>query len=369
MSNQYVTIDNHAHIAGPGDKYPDDFYWHKRFRKGIGFKGLKALKGWTFTKISDQLMINALLVHSRTMRAVNYAVILAFDHVYDVDGNRMGPDNGEKTTMYVSNKIVDDLSKEHRNLLKGISVHPFRNDAIEELERYEKDAVLCKWMASAQMIDFEDPKGQQKLDLFFDKLVELKLPLLYHTGVETSIPCAQQEEWHNKFNSPKWIRGALDKGVTVILAHCGCSYFDTFRKQPDPIRTEVLELFREMRTERKNWNLYADISALFSPFRKWKKLEEIFKVIPQERLIYGSDFPNPAKGKLDSILRVIFRYGSDNYFDRYWEISKKWLPRYYDNFDEITKNFHHLLQDLGRDNIIQQKEAQLRHWEGTSGTG
>jgi predicted TIM-barrel fold metal-dependent hydrolase len=366
MANQYVTIDNHVHIAGPGDKFPDDFYWHERFRKGIGFTGLKALKGWSFRKITDQLMINALLVHSRTMRQVDYAVLLAFDHVYDVEGNKMGPDNGEKSTMYVSNKIIDDLSKEHRNLLKGISVHPFRNDAVQELDRYQEDAVLCKWMASSQMIDFENPAGQEKLDKFFDKMVEIKLPLLYHTGVETSIPCAEHEEWYEKFNSPKWIRGALDKGVTIILAHCGCSYFDTFKKQPDPMRDEVLDLFREIESERRDWNLYADISALFSPFRKWKKLEEIFEVIPQDRLIYGSDFPNPAKGKLESILAVFLRYGSRNYFDRYLKISNKWLPHYYEDVEGITQNFHRLLEKLGRDDVIKRKEEQLRRWLGES---
>lgn len=364
MSDNYVTIDNHAHVAGPGDQFPEDFYWHKRFRKGIGFSGLKALKGWSFKKVTDQLMINALLVHSNSMRQVNYAVVLAFDHVYDVDGNKMGPGNGEKTTMYVSNRIVDELSKKHRNLLKGISVHPFRNDAIEELERYQEDAVLCKWMASAQMIDFEIPEGREKIDRYFDKLVELGLPLLYHTGVETSIPCAENEEWHEKFNSPMYIRGALEKGVTVILAHCGCSYFDTFRTQPDPMRDEVIELFKEMKQKGKDWNLYADISALFSPFRKWKKLEEIFSVIPQERLIFGSDFPNPAKGKLESVLGVFLRYGSRNYFDRYFKISQKWLPRYYDDFERISQNFHRLLETLGRDGVIRKKEEQLQHWLG-----
>jgi len=361
MPTELKTIDNHVHIAGPGDQYPADFYWHERFVDGPGFKGLKFLKGWWFLKkITDQLMINVLLKQTRSMKKVDYAVVLAFDHVYDVDGKRMGPENGSKTTMYVGNDIVDRLCREDRNLLLGLSVHPFRNDAIDELERYQENAVLCKLMASAQLIDFENPQGLDKLDKFYDKLLELKLPLLYHTGVETSIPCAEGEERHNKFNSPKWIRPALEKGVTVILAHCGSSYFS----YQDDMLDDVFELFRQIEEEGKKWNLYADISALFSPFRKWKKLNDIFTKIPKERLIYGSDFPNPAKGQKEFFLKPFFNYRNVNLIDRYYKISQRTLPKYYGRKHGIFSNFHRLLIELGRGDIIEEKEEQKRRWYG-----
>ncbi len=361
MPIELKTIDNHVHIAGPGDRSSNDLYWHDRFEKGIGFRGLKFLKGWwPFTKVTNQLMINALLKQTRTMKRIDYAVVLAFDHVYDVDGNCMGPDNGDKTTLFVGNDFVDTLCTQNRNLLPGISVHPFRNDAVEELDRYHKNAVLCKWMASAQLIDFENPKGKVKLDIFFDKLVHLKLPLLYHTGVETSIPCAEGEERYNKFNSPSWLRGALDKGVTVIVAHCGCSYF----AHQDDVREEVFALFREMREESKNWKLYADISALFSPDRKWEKLVEIFDKIPKERLIYGSDFPNPAKDKKEFVLFTYLKYKSINLIDNYFKISNRELPKYYGQNHGVFSNFHQLLIDLDRGDIIENKEEQKRRWYG-----
>ncbi len=90
MSENLKIIDNHVHVAGPGDTQ-QGLYWHRRFAKGIGFKGLKFLKGWTFTRVTDQLMINALLRQTRTMKGVDYAVILALDNVYEVDGTCRGP--------------------------------------------------------------------------------------------------------------------------------------------------------------------------------------------------------------------------------------------------------------------------------------
>jgi predicted TIM-barrel fold metal-dependent hydrolase len=353
----------HVHIAGPGDRYPDDLSWHERFRTGVGFKGLKVLKGWGCKKVTDQMMINTLLKQTRKMKEVDYAVVLAFDHAYDVEGNRMGPENGDCSTLYVSNDFVDRLCKHNRNLLLGLSVHPFRNDAVKELKKYEKQAVLCKWMASAQVIDFEDSGGMEKLELFYETLVELKIPLLFHTGVETSIPSCDPERY-DKFNSPMYIRAALERGVTVILAHCGCSYFDYFKPQPDPMRDEVMDLFIEMNEKGKDWHLYADVSALFSPFRKWEKIEELGRVIPTDRLIYGSDFPNPAKGRREFFLRWILRYKKANLIDRYCHIAKKWLPEYFSNGATILHNFNHLLSRLGRWNIVVHKEQQKAEWLG-----
>lgn len=358
-----IIVDTHVHIAGPGDRYPDDLYWHQRFHEGIGFQGLKVLKGWGCRKVTDQMMINALLKQTRTMKQVDYAVVLAFDHAYDVEGERIGPENGDCSTLYVSNDFVDKLCRQNRNLLLGLSVHPFRNDAVKELRKYEKHAVLCKWMGSAQVIDFDDSQGIEKLDLFYQTLVELKLPLLFHTGVETSIPSCNPER-NDKFNSPSYIRGALERGVTVILAHCGCSYFDIISPQPDPMRDEVMDLFREMKEQGRDWHLYADVSALFSPFRKWEKIEELAEVIPTDRLIYGSDFPNPAKGRREFFLRWLLRYGHANLIDRYHKISRKWLPEYFDGGAAIFHNFNHLLHRLGRWHIVVHKEGQKADWFG-----
>ena len=353
----YKILDNHVHIAGKGDVYKNSLYWSKKFEKGIGFKGLKILKGWSFRRVGDRLMIKTLLKQAKKTKFVDQIVVLAFDNVYEVDGTYRGPgqDNNDNalSTIYVSNNFVMGLCEKNPKLLPGISVHPFRDDAIEELEKHHNRAVLCKWIPSSQMIDLENEDAQPKLIKFYKKLAEINLPLLFHTGVETSIPAPVKG--YDKYNDPQYIEVALEMGVTVILAHCGCSFFDILFPQ-DNVVNEVLKLFEKQMKQGKNWKLYADISALFSPFRKRKILNDIFSRIPASKLIYGSDFPNPAKGRKEFFLRPFLRYRKANLINRYYKISLKWLRQYYSEAEcyHLFTNFHRLLEDLGRGPIVRR---------------
>jgi len=300
-------------------------------------------------------MVDTLQKQAKKIKNVDYVVVLAFDNVYEVDGTYRGSNQSNEndilSTIYVSNNFVIDLCKNNSNMLFGLSVHPFRDDAIEEINQYHEKAVLCKWIPSAHLLDLsEDNKeAQQKLKRFYKKLAEIKLPLLFHTGVETSIPASVER--YEKFNAPKYIEIALEMGVTVILAHCGCSYFDIIQ---DNVVREVMELFKKQELQNKNWNLYADISALFSPFRNPGILDNIFKNIPASKLIYGSDFPNPAKGRKEFFLRPFLRFRKANLINRYFKISSKWLRKYYSQAEcyHIFSSFHRLLDELGRGYLI-----------------
>jgi predicted TIM-barrel fold metal-dependent hydrolase len=360
MGNELRIIDNHVHIVGRGDVYKEDLYWTKKFEQGIGFWALKVLKGWLFTKVGDRHMRKTLLKQARKLKHIDHVVVLAFDNVYDVDGTYRGPnqENGDNilSTVYVSNKFINQLCKENSQLLLGMSVHPFRPDAVEELEQYKDNAVLCKWIASSQLIDMskENNTAQDKLIKFYKKLAEIKLPLLYHTGVESSIPASTPG--YEKFNSPEYIETALNLGVTVILAHCGCSYFDIIQ---DNVVKEVIELFKKQADQGLDWNLYVDISALFSPFRKSEILDEIFNNIPASKMIYGSDFPNPAKGRKESFLRPFLRFRKANLLNRYYRISSRWLKKYYsaEECHFIMTNLHRILNELGRGYLLEEQTA------------
>jgi predicted TIM-barrel fold metal-dependent hydrolase len=361
MNNPYKVIDNHVHIAGPGDKHPDALYWSERFASGIGFKALRILKGWSFMEVNDDFLTAELLRQIRKAPDVDYVVVLAFDHVYHSDGSYRGPDKSNTdenlTTLYVSNDYLDILRAKSDKVLLGISVHPFREDASEVLDRFQDRAVLCKWISSSQMIDFSDPASEIKLEKFYKKLKEIKLPLLFHTGFETSIPAARKEM--ERLNSPLFIEKALDLGVTVILAHCGCSYFDVLLDQDNVVQT-VINMFQKQQGEKQDWNLYADISALFSPFRKRKILDDIFKSIHPSKLIFGSDYPNPAKGRKEFFLRPLLRFRRAHLIERYYKITQKWLDyyskkKYFPNYDyaQVFTNFHRLLESLGRGHLIK----------------
>jgi uncharacterized protein len=59
--------------------------------------------------------------------------ILAFDKHYDIDGE----ENHERTEFYTPNLYVWKLTNEFQDfLLPVVSVHPYRRDALEELEKW-----------------------------------------------------------------------------------------------------------------------------------------------------------------------------------------------------------------------------------------
>src|SRR5438128_2637859 len=78
------------------------------------------------------------------------AVILAFDAVHTPDGVF----DTANTHLYVTNDFVIDLAKRHKKILFGASVHPYRKDAVPELERcIANGAALIKWLPITQGMD------------------------------------------------------------------------------------------------------------------------------------------------------------------------------------------------------------------------
>ena len=116
------------------------------------------------------------------------AVVLAFDAVYDRDG-RLDCAN---THLYVTNDYVIELCRRHPKMLFGASVHPYRKDAVAEIERcVEAGAVLLKWLPIVQ--DFNP--ADERCFPFYEALAHHKLPLLSHTGGEKSLPIARLRPW------------------------------------------------------------------------------------------------------------------------------------------------------------------------------
>ena len=111
---------------------------------------------------------------------------------------------------------------------------------------------------------------------FYRTLKKLGLPLLAHTGKESSFSSAK-----NELCDPERLTLALDQGVTVIAAHVA-----TRGQSEGQDNMERLAALC-----RRYPNLYADISSL-TQINKLGMLEKVLsKPEFQHRLMNGTDYP------------------------------------------------------------------------------
>ena len=200
-------------------------------------------------------------------------VLLAHEQVYD-PGGTLRADLG---SMFVPNDVVLRLAREHHEFLAGVSIHPARADALEELDRCcEQGAVLMKCLPNCQNIDPSDRRYRR----FWERMAERGLPLLAHTGGEHTVPIVNAG-----LADPSRLRFPLECGVTVIAAHCatGSGLFDH----------DYFKAWVGMLTEFPN--LYGDISAMVS-LNRCAHLPDCRRDEIVGRILHGSDFPVPVLG-------------------------------------------------------------------------
>ncbi len=276
-------IDIHVHFGAPHDE-ESGCYWSKKFTQTAAYYAMLLMARSLFKKINISQIRKQLLNMIDGSKYVDQCVLLALDQVYDSQGNL----HQEWTHLYVPNRYLAALAAENNHILFGASVHPYRKDWSDELETcLAQKAVLCKWIPSSQQIDPSHPSCVP----FYKKLADIQLPLLCHVGPEYTIPTS--DNLYHEFNNPKYLRVALDLGVTVILAHCGMPYFGWLDEDYQDDFREFLRLFEE--SEKNDWQLYADLSAICSPLRTQylKIIKERLEKIPVTRLLFGSDYPVP----------------------------------------------------------------------------
>ena len=108
------------------------------------------------------------VVRESSMDAV---VLLAHERVHDPDGTP----REDLGSMFVPNDVVLGLAQHFPEFLPGVSIHPARRDALDELERcLEGGAVLMKCLPNCQNIDFSD----RRYEAFWQRMAEARLPLL-----------------------------------------------------------------------------------------------------------------------------------------------------------------------------------------------
>ena len=247
---------------------------------------------------ADALFVERLVDLARHPRPRGRYLLLAFDEHRAPDGT---VDRG-RTEFHTPNDHVAKVVAAHPELfLFGCSVHPYRTDALAELERCAAlGAVAVKWLPNAMGIDPLDPRCEP----FYAKLVELGLPLLTHAGEEQAVHAEEAQELGN----PLRMRRALELGATVIVAHCaslGASLDLDALEGPGGQRPRVSSyrlLRRMLAEERWKGRLFADVSATTQFNRVENALAELLATPGlHPRLLNGSDYPLPA---IDPLVRL-----------------------------------------------------------------
>ena len=266
-------IDMHVHLVGNGTGGTGCWLRVKGWHRPMAAFMLRhiGLPSGAMAGDFDRLYAEQLLQLLRKS-SLGAAVILAHDEVYDRQGKVMD----DVGSFYVPNDYVLRLARQHPEFWPAVSVHPARPDAIEELERCVEDgAVMMKCLPNCHNIDCND----RRYTRFWERMAEMGLPLLAHTGGEHTVPVVCKE-----FSDPRILKLPLECGVNVIAAHCGTKS----GRDPDffPVFAQMLRQYP---------NLYGDNSAFNVPIRG-RHVRECLQEPVASRILHGSDFPVPVFG-------------------------------------------------------------------------
>ena len=283
-------VDYHTHMLALGTSVSDAFV-NPNMLSGLGIERLKFRVYVSATGVknldnADVEYVARLVRLARSAAPRGKFRILAFDKHYRTDGS---VDLG-KTSMYVPNRYVVELANKYPDIfLPVISVHPYRPDALQELERWAKAGVkFVKWLPNAMGMDPANPA----IEPFYRKMKEHQMILLSHAGEEQAVEAEEDQ----RLGNPLLLRKPLDLGVRVIIAHAAslgaCDDLDNGRAQ----KAECFDLFLRMMDDPKYVGLlFGEISAMLQFNRMPDPLLTILKRQDlHSRLINGSDYPLPA---------------------------------------------------------------------------
>jgi predicted TIM-barrel fold metal-dependent hydrolase len=284
-------VDYHTHVAGLGaggtgnEVNPKMRTWRHPFHRAKFAVYLSA------AGVEDPRRADAEFAE-RLVRLVSHIEhrgryrLLAFDRHYRRDGTV----NPEKTEFYVPNRYVFDLAARHPGLFEPvISVHPYRADAVEELESWaRRGGRMVKWLPNAMGIDPSDAA----CDPFYAKMKELGLVLLSHGGEEKAVEAKEDQ----RLGNPLLLRRALDHGVRTIVAHCASLGGNEDLDDPGRRRVHNFRLFLRLLADKKYEGLvFGDISAMTQFNRIGEPLSTVLEREELHgRLVNGSDYPLPA---------------------------------------------------------------------------
>ena len=285
-------LDVHAHLLGTGDSgsgcsiHPSmNQWWHPvevLRRKTI----LNAACTDEAAPSVDKLYVDKLRSLTNDFPPGARWWLYAFDHACD----NAGREHKDWSTFQVPDVYAHRMAAQHAAQFDWVaSIHPYREDALQRLSlAIEGKARAVKWLPSAMNINPADARCNR----FYDALAKAQMPLVVHGGEEKAVPGAGRDAYGN----PLLLRGALARGVRVIVAHAaslGVAIDIDKTSQPE---AQAFDLFARLMDEPGNAPLLmADISAVFARTRRpevWRKL--LSSPAWHPRLLHGSDYPLPG---------------------------------------------------------------------------
>ena len=283
-------VDFHTHVLAIGTSVKDAFV-NSKMREGINLERFKFRIYTSAADVknldnADQEYVDRLVRLARGSRPQGKYRILAFDKHYNPDGTV----DLAKTNMYVPNDYIVELARQYSDIfLPVISLHPYRRDAVEELDKWAKAGMkYIKWLPNAMGMDPAD----RAIEPFYRKMREHKMILLSHGGEEQAVEAEEDQE----FGNPLRLRKPLDMGIRVIVAHAAslgtCADLDHGGGK----KADCFNLFLRLMDEEKYRGLvFGEVSAMLQfnrmpgPFSTLLKRQDL-----HPRLINGSDYPLPA---------------------------------------------------------------------------
>jgi mannonate dehydratase len=292
--------DCHAHLVGTGDSGSgiwlnpalDSIIHPMQYAQKIFF--LNAGCAHQAPGQVDQSYIERMHNLVDGMRPGVKLMLFAFDYNHAEDGTPLP----ERSSFHIPNRYARDVARKSPAYFEWVaSIHPYRKDCVEELDRAAAEgARAIKWLPAAQGMNPSTPL----CDRFYAALAKHGLPLITHAGEERAVHGGNTQH----FGNPLLLRRALDHGVRVVVAHCGSmgQDRDIDRGANGPYR-ESFDLFARLMDDAKYGpKLHGDISAMTQLNRAGPALETaLSREDWHGRLLNGSDYPLPGVMPLFSV--------------------------------------------------------------------
>lgn len=324
------TIDIHTHLLSPEAKFDRAFdkFAIKFFAKKF------ALDPKELAKSPFEAYVKGYIKSLRESKHLKKCVMFGVDAKFDDNGNMTHKD----ATVCASNDDVLRVYEANPDIIVPFfSINPLRKDALNLIEKYHKLGFKgAKFLQNYWGVDTSETRYNE----YFAALRELELPLIIHVGNENTISSERRCEDISMLYAP------LKSGVKTICAHMALGYEGAhpFRAMSKRERNFNKEYFALLELLKTHDNLYADVSALLTPFRAkvLRHLSEQKEV--HEKLLYGSDFPVPYSAIYNSydlgLKKRIMLHKQSNPFDRY----AQGIAEYFSEQNPIWSNYKNVIK-------------------------